>query len=201
MEGAAEDARRYYFEAKKLGDELGLATAGIALLVDDVGLLLGDAAFAERELRESYEKLQQMGERGARSTIAALLAEALYMLDRLAESEPFADLSLELTSPADVTSQARGRAVKARLLAARGEYEPAERLAREAVELLANTDDLFSQSQVLMALADVLQAAGRNDAAIPVLESVVEVSERKGIVVMVERARVRLAALYPGSPV
>jgi tetratricopeptide (TPR) repeat protein len=160
-----------------------------------VGLLYGDAAFAERELRTGYEQLEEMGERGGRSTIAALLAEALYLLGRHAESEQFADLSLALTSPDDVASQARGRGVKAKLLAARGEYEQAERLAREAVDLFAETDDLFNQSQVQMALADVLQAAGRKEETMYTLESAVEVSERKGNVVTAKKARARLAEL------
>jgi class 3 adenylate cyclase/tetratricopeptide (TPR) repeat protein len=195
MEGSRDEAQKLYREAKEIAAEMGLNMAGAALYTEEVGLLVGDAAFAERELRVAYEELEEMGDRGVRSTAAALLAEALYMLDRHAESEHFADLSLELTSPEDITSQARGRGVKAKLLAARNEYERAEHLAREAVELLANTDDLFQQSQVLMALADVLEAAGRSEEAIPVLESSAEVSERKGNVVTARKARARVAAL------
>jgi class 3 adenylate cyclase/tetratricopeptide (TPR) repeat protein len=197
MEGAAEDARRYYLEAKKVTAELGLqrAAATLTQFAEEVGLLCGDAAFAERELRTGYEQLEEMGERGGRSTIAALLAEALFLLGRHAESEQFADLSLALTSPDDVASQARGRGVKAKLLAARGEYEQAERLAREAVDLFAETDDLLQQSQVQMALAEVLQAAGRSDEAIPVVQSALDVSERKGNVVTARKARARLTEL------
>jgi class 3 adenylate cyclase/tetratricopeptide (TPR) repeat protein len=196
MEGSAEEAQKLYLEAKELAKEMGLNWTGFALYAEEVGLLVGDAVFAERELRAAYEELEEMGERAGRSTIAALLAEALYLLGRYAESEQFADLSLELTSAEDVASQARGRGVKAKLLAARKEYEEAERLAREAVELFAKTDDLLQQSQVLMALAEVLEAAGRNDEAVPVLESVVEVSERKGNVVTARRARARIAAVH-----
>jgi hypothetical protein len=39
----------------------------------------------------------------------------------------------------------------------------AERLAREAVELFAKTDDLFQQSQVLMALAGSCGGLGSLD--------------------------------------
>jgi tetratricopeptide (TPR) repeat protein len=85
--------------------------------------------------------------------------------------------------------------VKAKLLAARGEYEQAERLAREAVDLFAETDDLLQQSQVQMALAEVLQAAGRSDEAIPVVQSALDVSERKGNVVTARKARARLTEL------
>jgi class 3 adenylate cyclase/tetratricopeptide (TPR) repeat protein len=202
MDGAAEEARALYFEAKELGEELGLRemAATVTKFAEEVGLLSGDAAFAERELRTGYAQLEEMGERGARSTVAALLAEALYLLGRHAESERFADLSLELSAAEDVRSQARGRGVKAKLLAARTEYEAAERLASEAVELFAKTDDLFQQSQVLMALAEVLEAGGRTDEAIPVLKSAVDVSERKGNVVTAGEAQRRIKKLMVVRP-
>jgi class 3 adenylate cyclase/tetratricopeptide (TPR) repeat protein len=202
MDGAAEEARALYFEAKELAEELGLRSmaATVTVFAEEVGLLSGDAAFAERELRTGYAQLEEMGERGARSTVAALLAEALYLLGRHAESERFADLSLELSAAEDVMSQARGRGVKAKLLAARKEYEAAEPLAREAVDLFAKTDDLFQQSQVLMALAEVLEAAGRTDEAVPVLKSAIDVSERKGNVVTAREAQRRIKKLMVVRP-
>jgi tetratricopeptide (TPR) repeat protein len=164
-----------------------------------VGLLLGDAKFAERELREGYEFLEAVGEQGLRSTIAAYLAEALYRLDRKAEAERFADLSLELTSRDDIASQTRGRAVKAKLLAAKGDYKAADQLAREAVGLSDDTEDLFQRGQILMALAEVLRLGGRDADAIPVLRQAVAVSERKGNVVTAQEARARLAGLHAGT--
>jgi tetratricopeptide (TPR) repeat protein len=164
-----------------------------------VGLLLGDAEFAERELRAGYEFLEAIGEGGRRSTIAAQLADALYRLDRKAEAEHFADLSLELTSRDDIASQVRGRAVKAKFLAAKGEYEAAYHLAREAIDLSDDTDDLFMQGKVLMALAEVLRLGGRDADAIPVLQQAVEVSERKGNVVTAQEARALLSGLHAGT--
>jgi class 3 adenylate cyclase/tetratricopeptide (TPR) repeat protein len=198
MEGAADESRRLFHRAKSIGEEMRLdwAPLGTATFAEEVGLLLGDAEFAERELREGYEFLDAIGERGNRSTIAAHLAEALYRLDRKADAEHFADLSLELTSSDDIASQARGRAVKAKLLAAKGDYDAAYHLAREAVALSEDTDDLFMHGQVLMALAEVLRLGGRDADAIPVLRQAVEVSERKGNVVTAQEARARLAALH-----
>ena len=175
---------------------LDWAPARTALLAVEVGLLLGDAEFAEREFRAGYEFLEATGERGIRSTIAADLAEALYRLDRKAEAEHFADLSLELTSTDDIASQVRGRAVKAKLLAAEGEYEAADHLAREAVRLSDDTDDLFIRGQVLMALAEVLRLGGRDADAIPALRQAAELSERKGNVVTAQEARARLSDLH-----
>jgi prefoldin subunit 5 len=90
--------------------------------------------------------------------------------------------------------------VKAKLLATRKESEAAERLAWEAVGLFAKTDDLFQQSEVLMALPDGLAAARSIDTAIPVLKSAVDVSERKGNVVTAQQARSRLGKLVAVPP-
>jgi tetratricopeptide (TPR) repeat protein len=201
MEGAAAESRRLFQSAKSIGEEMRLdwAPARTARFADEVGLLLGDAEFAEREMRAGYEFLEAIGERGRRSTVAAQLGEALYRLDRKAEAEHFADLSLELTSTDDIASQARGRAVKAKLLAAKGDYEAAYHLAREAVGLSDDTDDLVMRGQALMALAEVLRLGGRDADAIPVLRQAVEVSERKGNVVTAQEARARLAGLHAGT--
>ena len=203
MEGKAEESRQLFNRAKSIGKQMGLAwaPATLGLFAEEVGLLLGDAAFAERELRAGYEFLESIGERGIRSTTATHLAEALHQLGRDAEAERFADLSLELASTDDIASQARGRAVKARLLAARGNHVAAQNLAREAVELSEQTDDLYMHGQVLIALAEILRIAGRNDEAIPVLDAAVEVSERKGNAVTAGRARSQLADLQAGSRV
>jgi tetratricopeptide (TPR) repeat protein len=201
MEGAADESRRLSRRAKSIGEEMrpDWAPANTAQFAEQAGLLLGDAEFAERDLRVGYEYLEAMGERGLRSTIAAHLAEALYRLDRETEAEQFADLSLELASRDDIASQARGRVVKAKLLAAKGDYEAAYRLAREAVGLSDDTDDLFMQGIVLMALAEVLRLGGRDTDAIPVLRQAVEVSERKGNVVTAQEARALLSGLHAGT--
>jgi class 3 adenylate cyclase/tetratricopeptide (TPR) repeat protein len=201
MEGAADESRTLFDRAKSIGEEMRLdwGPAITAIFSEEVGLLLGDAEFAERELRAGYESLEAIGERGLRSTVATHLAEALYRLERNAEAEHFADLSLELASQDDIASQARGRAVKAKLLAAKGDYEAADHLARDAVELSEDTDDLFMHGQVLMAQAEVLRLGGRDADAVPVLQQAVQVSERKGNVVTAQEARALLAGMHAGS--
>jgi class 3 adenylate cyclase/tetratricopeptide (TPR) repeat protein len=203
VQGEFQEARSLYYQAKAIGEEMGLMfhLAASSAYVEEIGLLAGDAAFAERELTAAYEKLEAMGERGVRSTLAAILAEALLILARLDEAEQFADVALSLASTDDIASQARGRAAKAKVLSARGDHEHAERLGREAVALGVNTDDLFMQSQLLMALAEVLRRSGRDDGAIPVLQEAVAISERKGIVVTADAARAGLAELHVDSRV
>jgi tetratricopeptide (TPR) repeat protein len=162
----------------------------------EIHLLAGDAKGAERELRWGYETLQQMGEKAARSTLAANLAEALYRLGRYEEAESFARESLE-AGPEDIASQVGGRTVRAKLLAMKDMHDEAERTAREAVALAEATDDLFTLGQTYMALAEVLPLADRREQAIEALEAAAETSDRKGNIVTAKKARALLADLQP----
>lgn len=111
---------------------------------------------------------------------SALVHRSSYQLGRDTDVEHFAATSLELASADDIASQAWGRAVQSKLLAANGDHEAAYARAREAVKLSRETDDLYMHGQVLMALAEVLHLAGRDADSIPVLRQAVAVSERKG---------------------
>jgi tetratricopeptide (TPR) repeat protein len=102
---------------------------------------------------------------------------------------------MAITSSDDMSSQVRGRAIKAKLLAVKSDYTAAEQLAREAATTAESTDDLYMQGEVFLALAEVLRLAGRDEEAIPVLEQAAEVSQRKGNVVTARNARAQLADL------
>jgi tetratricopeptide (TPR) repeat protein len=194
MRGDFDRGRSLYLEATGLLEDMGLEyqRGASSLFAEEVGLLAGDADFAERELRAGYETLERLGDIGVRSTLAAELAEALLALGRPSEAEQYAEIALSITGPDDVASQARGRTAKAKALALRGEYETAERLAREAVGWAARSDDLFMQSRLLMGLAEVLRRSDRHEAAIPVLRQAMEVSERKQSLVTAAQARAEL---------
>ena len=88
------------------------------------------------------------------------------------------------------------RSARAKILARRGDLDDAERLAREAVELVAETDVLNMRAYVLVSLAQVLVAADRaEEAAEPAAEGV-RLYEAKGNVVAAEKAR---AVVAPGA--
>jgi tetratricopeptide (TPR) repeat protein len=165
----------------------------------EVHLLAGDVDEAERELRWGYETLERMGDKGFRSTIAGNLAEALYRQGRYEEAEEVVRTCFKLASPQDVSSQIGGLTVKAKLLAARGIHDEAERAARDAVALSEDTDDLFTLGQTYMALAEVLLVAHRGAEAVKALEAAAEVSERKGNVVTAEKARSLITNLAASS--
>jgi hypothetical protein len=82
------------------------------------------------------------------------------------------------------------RLVHARVLACRDELDEAERLARAAVARAEETDALDLRGDALLSLAQVLALAGKD--ARPELEQALALYERKGNLVMAERARSRL---------
>ena len=69
-----------------------------------------------------------------------------------------------------------------------GDSPAAELLATEAVELAAATDFLDLQGNTLLGLANVLQLAGKSEAAPPLLEQARQAFERKGNIVAEARA-------------
>jgi hypothetical protein len=88
-------------------------------------MLAGDLPAAELELRRGVELLEGMGERAYLSTLGAMLADVLELVDKDDEAGRFARVSEEASDPDDIDSQARWRAVKAKLLAKRGRLEVA----------------------------------------------------------------------------
>jgi ATP/maltotriose-dependent transcriptional regulator MalT len=88
----------------------------------------------------------------------------------------------------DIESQARLRAVRAKILARRGEHDEADRLIREALELTAPTDFVRLQCDVLLAAAEVARLAGRDDEAESRAFDARARFEAKGVVPGVEAA-------------
>jgi tetratricopeptide (TPR) repeat protein len=139
--------------------------------------------------------LQSEGDRAGLSTSAPQLGRLLCALHRYDEAEPLAELGRELGSEQDFATQMLWRQVQARVDAHRGEHASAERLARDAVAIGAQTDALNFQGDALCDLAEVLALAGRPKAAAEALEQALARYKRKENVVMAERAQARLAEL------
>jgi len=75
-----------------------------------------------------------------------------------------------------------------------------EGLARQAVSICEETDMLNVQGNVFADLAEVLSLAGRSEEAAEALEQALERYERKGNLVMAQRAQMRLAELQDAAP-
>jgi tetratricopeptide (TPR) repeat protein len=176
---------------RELGQEMTYATTTICAW--DVCWLAQDWKDGEQALRDGDKLLEQQGEKAFRSTVACYLGEALYQQGRLDEAESYCSLSEELGASDDVVTQAGWRAVRAKVLAARGELEDAEAMVSEAVEIVSETDQLDFRAQISLDLATVLQAAGRAEEARRAAESALEDFEQKGNLVGAERARRMIA--------
>jgi class 3 adenylate cyclase/tetratricopeptide (TPR) repeat protein len=164
-----------------------------------VEMLADNPAAAERELRLGYETLEEMGERGYLSTAASELAQAIYAQGRYEEAEEFASISLEAAGSDDVASQVTSRAVVGKVLARQGQIERADRMVREAVEVIERTDALNMQGDTLLDLAEILALAGRGGDARSVLDDAATRYERKGNLVSLRRTRSAAEAAVRGE--
>jgi len=201
MLGNFDHARDLYVRSRSGLAELGwnLQAALTSLVSGVVEMLAGDPAAAERELRADYETLDRMGERNYISTTAAFLAEALYEQGRFDEAAELAAVSEKVAAPDDVSSQFLWRCVAGKVLARHGRSHEAEELVRRGVELIRATDELDSQGNALMDLAEVLILADRSNEAVVPVEEAKQLLELKGNVVSARRARGLAEALAGGT--
>ena len=169
--------------AKDLLDTLGpTMTAAIIQPAALIAMLAGDPATAERYLRPEYNFLYQMGERRLLSTTAVKLARAIAAQgpDRYEEAIRLIATSREAAADGDLSPQALGQGLYARILADRGRYREAEELARSAAALTGQTDLLNEQADIMLDLAHVLAATGRNPEAHSAATQALDLYQRKG---------------------
>jgi DNA-binding SARP family transcriptional activator len=191
MAGDFADARTLVERDRPILRELGLTVhaAYVSEIYAGVELLAGDAAAAELEVRHGYDTLAALGEKTALSTIAAVLAETLYLQGRADEAVRFTDVSRRAAAAQDFTAQVQWRGPQAKILADQGFARDAERLAREAVSLSEGTDWLNLRGNALCDLAHVLARARRPREAGEAIRRARELYEQKGNLIAADRAR------------
>ncbi|HJU36769.1 MAG TPA: adenylate/guanylate cyclase domain-containing protein [Gaiellaceae bacterium] len=163
----------------------------------EIAALADDHETARRRYAAVCDWLEANDSDGFLATYAPALGRELCMLGRYDEAEEAAQRGREAAAEQDLGARALWRQVLALVHASRNEHGDAERLAREAVELLELTDGLQTQGDARYDLATVLEAAGRRDEAIAAWEAALERYERKGIVPLARRVRDRLTTLQP----
>jgi tetratricopeptide (TPR) repeat protein len=199
MQGAPDEARGLCARARQTFQELGLT---VTLAVADmyagmVELITGDPRAAEREVLRGYTALSEMGERAALSTMAAMLARALYAQGRYDEAEAFTSVSREAASQDDIVSQVKWRGELAKVLARRGEADRAETLAREGAALASPTDFPLLRGHAFEDLAEVLELGGQVEEAVAVLEQALRTYEGKRDVASATATKTRLETVAP----
>jgi tetratricopeptide (TPR) repeat protein len=202
MRGDFEGAHSSSSRSWALIEEFGL-TLGRGIHAVDVGfaeVLAGHLDRAEHELRRGHDLLVAIGDTGVRSTLDAVLADVLFRRGRGQEAEQFVEHSRAISAIDDLDAQSRWRVAMARIASSRGDHAEADRLAREAVDVLDPTDFLPLQADALDALGQVLAQSGRVEEAAAGIEQAIALHERKGNVVSAERSRAVLNELRAVRP-
>ncbi len=202
MRGDAERARVLYRRSRATLEELGVKLLAALTSLDSgwVEMIAGDPVAAERELRGDYETLNAMGERMYISTTSASLSEALYRQGRYEEAQAMTAFSQEIAAPDDVSTQFLWRHVRAKVLARQGDCDEAVSLATESVRLIGESDDIESQGNALLSLAEVFCLCGRVREATETAEQARERFQRKGNVVSASVAASFRQSLEAGLP-
>jgi DNA-binding SARP family transcriptional activator len=183
MQDDVTAAHETLHRARSLLDTLGPTMTGVVTQPAAlVAMLAGDPATAERHLRLEYESLDKMGERRVLATTAADLARAIAAQgqSRYDEATRLIAISQEAAAGEDVSAQAIGQGLSARILADRGHHREAEELARSAVALATQADLLNERTDTLLDLAHVLFAAGRIREAHGAATQALDLYQRKG---------------------
>ena len=160
-----------------------------------VELIAGDPAAAERALRPANETLRAIGEAGFRASVLTLLAEAAYAQGRFGQALRLTEEAEALAGADDYEAQGRWRATRAKVLARRGQFPAATRLADEAVTLAPAMHDSPEWAEFVVAQAEVHRLAGALDQAAASLRQALQFYEDRRIVPLAAQARDLLASL------
>jgi tetratricopeptide (TPR) repeat protein len=199
MEGEFAAARELYRRGQTIATELGSGIVSHSSSIDSsrVELLAGDLGAVERELRRDYDALTAIDETYFRSTIAAYLAQVLWLAGDADEAHRFTTVAEQLGDVDDVLTQVPWRSARAKILASRGDADSARRLAAEAVQLAAATSQIRLKAEALEDLADVLEAIGDGESSGPPLREALTLFAQKGDVVSTDRVRRRIGDATP----
>jgi tetratricopeptide (TPR) repeat protein len=164
----------------------------------EIARMAGDHETAARHLQTLCEWLEEREQLGHLGTYSSLLGRELCDLGRFEEAEALARRGRDLAG-GRLNSGHLWRRVEALVLANRGEHEEADRLVREAVAGVEQTDSLTFQGDAWYDLAEVLAAAGREEDAAAALAEALDRYERKQNIPLARQVRERLAALQDRS--
>jgi class 3 adenylate cyclase/tetratricopeptide (TPR) repeat protein len=190
MVGDYDEARQLIATARAQFEELGQSfpLARSSHEAGMVELFAGEPAAAEKELRAGMAALDAMGEKAFLSSSAAMLARALIDQERYADALEASKASEESAGD-DPSMKAEWGPARAVAMAHEGDLEAAETMAREALELASEPEDVLIRGYALQSLAEVLVMAGKKDEAAPLLKEALTLYEGKGVVPLIEQVK------------
>jgi class 3 adenylate cyclase/tetratricopeptide (TPR) repeat protein len=192
MLGEFDLARSLQSRSREMLRDLGhdLIVGASVMISGTIEMLAGDPLRAEQELRQGYDALDALEDKGFLCTVAGYLAEALLALDRFDEALLFTDIAEKtMEHEDDVSTQILFRKARAEILARQGDLEAGERLARSAVAISERTQFVGLRGDALMSLGHVLRTRGEADGARSAVLDALRLYERKGNLVSAMKAR------------
>jgi class 3 adenylate cyclase len=189
--GDLESARQSLADSTAISEELGLAYMAqwSKRSLGRLELAAGNPEAAEQALRSSYDVLAEMGLKGSLGEAAVPLADALYEQGRHDEAGRLLDTVTDELASGDASIEAPRLCVRAKLFAAEGWNDHAERAARRALRLVLRTDWACLESDTLIAHAEVLRLADRLSDASSGLRDALAIAESKGYELAAGHAR------------
>jgi class 3 adenylate cyclase/tetratricopeptide (TPR) repeat protein len=166
---------------EELGQRTSAATMS-SMILGEIHLLAADASAAERHLRGLCGVLERAHAFSNLASVAGVLAEALYCLDRLDEAYEWTEVAERHSASDDFDALILWMPVRAKVAARRAAFEDAIELATTGVRHAKASDDLGA----------VLAAAGRNEEARDAHVAALGLYEAKENIVASERTRTLL---------
>lgn len=161
LRGRPDKARSMLADAGAIVSELGLrhGVMETELYAGIIELLVGDPVAAEPHFRTALEGLDSLGVGADAGQAAALLARSVLAQGQIDEADHFAAQS-ERIAGHNLKTAIAWRAVRAEILSAQGRHDAAVALAREAVDVAAETDLVLDYADACLALSRVSASAG-----------------------------------------
>jgi tetratricopeptide (TPR) repeat protein len=195
--GRFADARNAVARAQSVYSSSGakMKWAMSATAAGIVETIAADPAAAEHPLRQAYEAYRATGERGYLSTVAGMLAEALYAQGQVDEAQQLTEEAQAAGVPGDIDAQVRWRAARAKLLARSSQFFAARALLDEAAAIVSPNSWTSLQAEMLLARAEVDRLAGAPEHAAASLRAALRIYQDRHATPLADQAAGALARL------
>ncbi len=197
MQGDFEQARELYAFGVDFYVSAGMSVsaAGVTLHGAWIEHHAGNEAESEAYLRQGADELRALGNLAFFSTVAARLAQSLYMQGRFDEARQMSGVARETSPQGDLINFVLADAIDGCLLSQEGRHEEADVLLGRAVEGVQQTDFFFARADVQLLYAEALSRAGDASAASQAAALGVAYLEDKGDITGTARAHERIDRL------
>jgi class 3 adenylate cyclase/tetratricopeptide (TPR) repeat protein len=195
-QGRYDEARVLYAELTRELLERGARLSALSQAMSSgwFELLAGEIDRALELLDGAWTELGELGERGYRSTIGAIYADALARAGRADEADDVLREVDVIMSADDFVTVVQRASARAMIASSRGDHARAVDLAREATALADAQQYWVQRHDAWMELGEVLLAAGRTDEAREAFARSRELAEQKGSTAVVDRVDALLRA-------